>query len=80
MKLVVKTTVEKFVKKLAEPTKSRVKNAIVKLSKEPPEGEIKPMSGRNDYRLRVGKYRLLFDIIDDTIFVHDIGLRGDIYK
>ncbi len=34
------------------------------------------------YRLRIGKYRAIFRIIDDklVVFVLNIGSRGDIYK
>ncbi len=34
------------------------------------------------YRLRIGKYRAIFRIIDDElmVFVFDVGSRGDIYK
>lgn len=38
------------------------------------------MVGRGGYRLRIGDYRALFDIIDNEIVVHEIGLRGQIYK
>ncbi len=34
------------------------------------------------YRLRIGKYRAIFRVIDDKLVVYilDIGSRGDIYK
>ncbi|SKB14273.1 Genome sequencing data, contig C225 (fragment) [Planktothrix sp. PCC 11201] len=44
--------------------------------------DIKPLKGRNDWRLKVGDYRVIF-IIDNenkVYFVTKIGLRGDIYK
>ena len=50
------------------------------MSKEPPEGDIKSLIRRDGYRLRVGDYRVLFDIIDNEITVHEIGLCGQIYK
>ena len=43
--------------------------------------DVKPVIGeRNVYRLRVGRYRVLFTIIGDTILIARIGPRGDIYK
>jgi mRNA interferase RelE/StbE len=43
---------------------------------------IKPLKGRPEWRLRVGKYRVLF--IEDrenlTYVVTVIGPRGDVYK
>jgi len=47
------------------------------------ELDIKKLSGyKQRYRLRIGKYRILFDKYDDKliIIVIDIGSRGDIYK
>jgi mRNA interferase RelE/StbE len=36
----------------------------------------------NQYRLRVGKYRFLYTIINEKVVVYfyDLGSRGDIYK
>ncbi len=45
--------------------------------------DIKPVEGERDvYRIRIGKYRLLFKLLSDrqTILVFKIGPRGDIYK
>lgn len=80
MNVVVSPRAAKFLKKLNEPQKGRIKKALEQLAKEPPEGDIKSLTGRDGYRLRVGNYRVLFDVIDNEIAVHDIGLRGQIYK
>jgi len=80
MRLELAPKVDKYIRTLYEPTRSRIKKALVRLTKEPPEGDIKSLTGKDGYRLRVGKYRLLFDIIDNTIVVHDMGLRDKIYK
>lgn len=44
--------------------------------------DIKNMVDSSSYRLRIGKYRALFEIIEDEIIilVIDIGSRGQIYK
>ncbi len=36
----------------------------------------------DDYRLRIGKYRFLYHVMDQKvlIFFYDAGSRGDIYK
>jgi len=80
MRLELAPKVDKYIRALYEPTRSRIKKALVRLTKEPPEGDIKSLTGKDGYRLRVGKYRLLFDIIDNTIIVYDMGLRDKIYK
>ena len=38
------------------------------------------MQGKDGYRLRIGKYMALFDIMDNKIVVYDIDVRGQIYK
>ena len=46
-----------------------------------PEGDIKPLSGRKgEYRLRVGKFRILFYIEAETVRIFKIDTRGDLYK
>lgn len=70
----------KYLSKLDKDIKERIKAALRKLEKEPPEGDIKSMTGKDGYRLRIGKYRALFDFEDGRIIVHEIGLRGQIYK
>ncbi|MEG4229433.1 type II toxin-antitoxin system RelE/ParE family toxin [Microcoleus sp. N9_B2] len=44
--------------------------------------DIKPLKGRLEFWLRVGKYRILFveDTDNEVYIVTLIGSRGDIYK
>lgn len=67
----------KFLKKQNKPTQQRILTAIEKL---PFEGDIKKMQGIDGYRLRVGNYRVLFDVNGIIIDIIDIGNRGQIYK
>ncbi len=78
MKIVVSPRAAKYLAGLNEPMKGRIKSALLKLNEQ--GGDIKSLSGRDGYRLRVGKYRILFDVTDDDIIVYEIGLRGQIYK
>ena len=50
------------------------------ISKLPLEGDIKKMQGVSGYRLRVGTYRILFDVNGLIVDIIDIGNRGQIYK
>lgn len=70
----------KVLNRLREPNRSRILKALDKLENDPPDGDIKALTGRNGYRLRIGNYRLLFDKIDNKIIVFDIDQRGQIYK
>lgn len=66
--------------RLNNPARGRILRALDKLEEEPPQGDIKSLSGRDGFRLRVGGYRILFKITENSIAVSDIGVRGDIYK
>ena len=80
MKTVLSPKAAKFLERLNEPAKGRIKAALVKLEQEPPQGDIKAMVGQEGFRLRVGRYRALLIIKNDIIVVTDMGLRGQIYK
>lgn len=80
MNVVLSPKAVKYLKRLNEPQKGRIIKALNQLSNEPPEGDIKSLVGRDGYRLRIGDYRVLFDIINNEIAVYEIGLRGQIYK
>ena len=68
----------KFLNNQDKAVQQRIREGIEKI----PAGDIKPMEGYTDgtCRLRIGKYRIIFVIVGDTIAVRDIGSRGDIYK
>ena len=60
--------------------KTLVDLALYKLSEGLPV-DIKPILGEKDiYRIRVGRYRILFTIIDNVVLISIIGPRGYIYK
>ena len=69
-----------YIKALDKKTKTRIVKAIDKL---PDNGDIVKMQGKklkNIFRLRVGKYRIIFNIEEDQIKILDVDSRGDIYK
>lgn len=76
----------KALKWLDKPVRQNMRVRIEGLTKEPPEGDIKPMQGYSDgrFRLRVGKYRIIYKYVVDNsekmLYIMDIGSRGDIYK
>ena len=68
---------EKFLKKQDVPTRKRL---VIEISKLPMEGDIKKLQGIDGYRLRVGDFRVIFDVNGIIIDIIDIGNRGQIYK
>jgi mRNA interferase RelE/StbE len=67
-------------KKLPKEYKRLVDIAFSRLS----EGlglDLKPVAGEKDvYRIRVGKYRVLFMKLNEIVLVFRISPRGDVYK
>ncbi|MEL7609890.1 MAG: type II toxin-antitoxin system RelE/ParE family toxin [Bacillota bacterium] len=75
----------KAIESMNSATKQRVKAGIEGLTQKPPLGDIKRLQGYQDYyRLRVGKYRIIYRFLVDNsvevLYIIDIGSRGDIYK
>jgi hypothetical protein len=56
MKTVLSPQATKYLERLNEPIKGRIKAALRKLEHEPPQGDIKTLSGQEGFRLRVGNY------------------------
>jgi len=71
----------KYLERLNEPDKGHIKAALHGLEKEPPEGNITPVSGQpGTFRLKIGSYRALFRYRDDHIFVTHLDPRGQVYN
>jgi mRNA interferase RelE/StbE len=67
-------------RKLPSNYKTLVDLALSRLAEGLPV-DLKPISGEEKtYRIRVGKYRILFELIGKTLLISKIGSRGDVYK
>ncbi len=60
----------------------RIIKALDALVIDPTGLDIKPLKGRPEFRLRGGKYRILFleDPVNQVYIFTQIRLRGDVYK
>lgn len=70
---------KKFIKSQPRNQQERILKAVSKL----PDGDIKALAGSsNAYRLRVGNYRVIYEIDNNILLITvvDIGNRGQIYK
>ncbi len=74
-------SVKKRIAKIPQPEKGRILTALARLNFGP-EGDIRPLKGSSDYRLRVGGWRIILSIDSSRrlIEVEHIDVRGDIYK
>ena len=81
MQVLLRLIAAKYFERLSATDKVRFRAAFNDLSKEPPKGDIISLTGQPGYfRLRVGGYRVLYRIEDNTIFVTNIDPRGQVYK
>ena len=73
---------QKELKRLPKDVSLQIAKAIVKLSENPRAGNVRPMVGVKSWRLRVGKYRVIYDISDDVfvILVIRVRHRKDVYR
>ncbi len=78
-KILYNKKVKKFIEKQSKEQRVRIYQAINKL----PNGDVKRMQTKKElYRLRVGEYRFIYEIIHDEIIISviDADNRGDIKK
>lgn len=69
----------RMMERLPEHEFLRIKEQIDKLS-ENLVGDVKKLRNFSPaYRLRVGDYRVLFDIVGNAVVIHAVGHRRDIY-
>ena len=77
----LRKSVIKALIKINEPNYSNIKSAIYSLADDPRPQGYKKLKGRSGYRIRVGDYRVIYDIIDKELIVDivTLGHRKDIY-
>ena len=75
-------SVKKDFRKIPKLEVSKILNEIAYLAKNPRSSKTKKLKGEKLYRLRVGNYRVIYDIQDNLmlIFVVKLGHRSDIYR
>jgi len=81
-KIEIKKSAVKEISKLPTKELKKILRAIKSLSdNQRPFGAIK-LSGDEKYRLRVGNYRILYQIYDNklVVVVVKVGHRKDVYK
>jgi len=73
---------QKQLDKLSDNIAEPIFTAISNLADDPRPIGYKKLKGRDGYRIRVGNYRIIYDIFDAELVVDviDIGHRKDIYE
>jgi mRNA interferase RelE/StbE len=74
---------KKDLRRISPPDVARIVNVVATLCDDPRPVGCKKMSGSDcAYRLRVGNYRIIYEVYDDTIIVEviKVGHRRDVYR
>lgn len=73
---------QKQLAKIDRQARSRVVNAIRGLANNPRPSGCKKLSGRPAWRIRVGAYRVIYEVHDEelVVLVVVIGDRKDVYR
>lgn len=81
-KVIFTKSVKKDFRKIPKLEVSKILSEIAELAKNPRSSKTKKLKGEKLYRLRLGNYRVIYDIQDNLmlIFVVKLGHRSDIYR
>jgi len=81
-KLFFKKSVEKDFETIPRKDLKRILNRIEILGSDPRPPGCEKLAGQERYRLRQGRYRIIYSIQDEelTIWVVKVGHRKDIYR
>lgn len=78
-----KASAWKSLNRLPKEMQGRIKEAIAGLTDNPRHRGVDKLIGhRRFYRIRVGKYRVIFEIFDDILVIHIVNIdhRREAYR
>ena len=81
--IIITKSIQKQLDNLPNNIQERVYDKISQLAEEPrPDGVVKLKGYDNEYRIRIGDYRLVYEIRDDQLIVLLVQCkhRRDVYK
>ena len=73
---------KKKLDKMSDAIITPIIEAIEGLAENPRPQGCKKLKGRTGYRIRVGNYRIIYEIFDEILLIDviDLGHRKDIYE
>ncbi|MGV8075079.1 MAG: type II toxin-antitoxin system RelE/ParE family toxin [Syntrophobacteraceae bacterium] len=80
--LLIERSAQKQLSRIAQPARDRIVTTVRELAEEPRPVGVKKLAGREAWRIRVGDYRIIYEIHDQllTVLVVSIGHRRDVYR
>ena len=78
----IRKKAQKSLAKIPPPFQSNIIETIKQLAETPLSNQTKKLTGREAWRIRIGNYRVIYEIIENelVILVLNIGHRKNIYK
>jgi len=81
MLIEIRKSAVKDLKSISEPFKTKLHDKILELKNFPNLPNIKKLTSFEPaYRLRVGDYRILFDVVDEVIIIGRVLHRQNSYE
>lgn len=79
--VVIEKQAQKQLAKISPPDYAKIVAALKDLAGDPRPHGYKKLKGRPGYRIRVGDYRIIYQVKDNilTVFVLIIGHRREVY-
>ena len=80
--LLIGRKVLKKLKKIPPPQYQQIKQAILQLQHQPKPPGTKALKGQDAYRIRIGQYRVIYQIKHQKlqVLIIQIGHRKDVYR
>ena len=81
-KILFKKSVQKDFNSIPKKDLNKILDRIELLGEDPRPSGCEKLTGQQRYRLRQGRYRILYSIQDDelTVWIVKVGHRKDIYR
>jgi len=81
-RVILEKRAQKALRDLSAVTLRRINESIDDLARDPRPPGSQKLAGRPGWRIRIGDYRLIYEIRDDVliVLVIDIGHRREIYR
>ena len=81
--IIVTKSIQKDLDNLPNDIKARIYSKISKLSEDPRPDSVTKLKGyENEYRIRIGDYRVRYEILDkdETVLLLQCKQRREVYK
>jgi mRNA interferase RelE/StbE len=71
---------EKEIERLDHKIQDRVFDKMASLAANPLPVQVVKLKNTDCYRVRVGDYRIVYEIFNDVMYILKVGHRKDVYK